>query len=132
MGLRAIRRLAVVSATVPIACGAAASVLFACQGGFGGGHGRHDWAIGLLGLPAVLALDRLPVPAVFERSDLWLVIWFPALLNFATLWGPIAGLLWLWSRAAAAKCRTAEPTVAADRGPYSRFRGMTSGEGRGG
>jgi hypothetical protein len=75
-----------------------ASVLFALAGGFGGGHGRHDFAIGLLGLPAMLVLEQLPIPVVFEQSDLWLVIWFPALLNFAVLWGPIAWVLWRWSR----------------------------------
>ncbi|MBX7104029.1 MAG: hypothetical protein K1X57_08100 [Gemmataceae bacterium] len=92
--------MAVISAAIPIACGAAASLLFACQGGFGGGHGRYDRAIGLLGLPAFLALDRIPVPAAFEQSDLWLVIWLPAIINFVALWGPIAGLLWLVSRSA--------------------------------
>jgi hypothetical protein len=85
----------------------------------------------LLGLPAFLALDWFPVPAVFEHSDLWLVIRLPALANFVVLWGPIAGLLGLWSRAAT-KRGAAELGVAADHGPCARSRGKTAAEGHGG
>jgi len=70
VGPLAIRRLAVGVAAVPVVCGIIASMLFVLAGGFGGGHGRHDFAIGLLGLPAMLVLEQLPIPAVFARQSL--------------------------------------------------------------
>lgn len=115
MGPRVFQHLAVISASIPFACGAVASILFALAG-FGGGHGRYDDAIGLLGFPTFWALDWVPVPAVFKHIDLLLVIWFPALVNFVVLWGPIAGLLGLMSRAAT-KRRMAERNITAVCGP---------------
>ncbi len=48
-----------------------ASALFLLQGGFGGGHGRWDRALGVLGLPWAL----IPWPHLVYTSDyLWLVL----------------------------------------------------------
>src|SRR5262245_31240745 len=101
MGPIAIRRLAVAAAAVPAACGLVATALY-----FLGGGMKHpfDAAIFVLGFPGVLFTPDLPMPEVFEpSSELLRWIWDPALVNFLVLWGPIAGLLSVWPRAAAAK-----------------------------
>ncbi|MCU1336316.1 MAG: hypothetical protein JWO19_1897 [Bryobacterales bacterium] len=46
------------------------AVLFVVQGGFGGGHGRFDWFIGIVGLPWIL----LPWPEGFVNFEpVWLL-----------------------------------------------------------
>jgi len=66
---------------VPLLFGGIASVLFVAQGGFGGGHGRFDRAIGVLAMPGLFILEQVKLPAVVQRSDLLLVVWLPALVN---------------------------------------------------
>lgn len=66
---------------VPILAALVATCLFLLQGGFGGGHGRLDLPIALLGFPAVLFIEKMPHPAAVERHDLALIIWWPAALN---------------------------------------------------
>ena len=90
--------LATAIAAVPIVCASCASVLLMAVGGFGGGHGRFDGQIYLLGLPAIAVLDSLPIPQFLERSDLLLIICYPALLNLVFVWGPLACVLLLWAR----------------------------------
>src|SRR5262245_62323847 len=108
MGPIAIRRLAVAAAAVPAACGLVATALYF----LGGGEiwcNSYDAVIFTLGFPGNLVTHMVPVPEAFEGSPVWLrEIWDPALVNFVVLWGPIAGLLWLWSRAAPAQADTAE------------------------
>ena len=72
-------------ALIPVVLAAIASSLFAVQGGFGGGHGKFDQAIGLLGLPGIL----VPLPASAWASDYLPVILVPAALNVA-LWFGVA------------------------------------------
>lgn len=64
---------------LPIAGGLVASALFEVQGGFGGGHGPFDQAIGIIGLPWISWLPWLGI------SDLANVIWIPAVLNAGVL-----------------------------------------------
>jgi hypothetical protein len=56
---------------------ATSSVLFLIQGGFGGGHGRFDRAIGILGFPWVL----IPWPDVFFRFDFVPLVLLPFVIN---------------------------------------------------
>jgi len=62
----------------------ASSLLFLIQGGFGGGHGKFDFAIGILGLPwvALISKDSVISRMAFSVGGdfLWL-IGFPFLLN---------------------------------------------------
>ena len=75
---------------IPIAAATLASGPFFLQGGFGGGHGRFDGAIALLGLPSVLLIEAVPLPHLLEKSDLIHVIWVPAAVN-CILWA-LAGV----------------------------------------
>ena len=68
---------------VPLVAAALATVLFALQHGFGGGHGAFDQTIGLLALPGILLIDQLPLPNT--TPDFLLVVLLPAVLN-ALLW----------------------------------------------
>jgi hypothetical protein len=72
-------------ALVPLAEAAIASATFFAPGGFGEGHGDFDPAIGLLGLPVLLFVDVVPIPALLKRHDLLFVIWWPAAWN-TLLW----------------------------------------------
>jgi hypothetical protein len=103
----AMRRLAVAAAAVPVACGTVASVLYFLGGGWNACN-PYDFVIFGVGFPGVLVADLLPIPEAIDSSSVLLrMIWDPALFNFLLLWGPIAGLLWLWSRTAPAKSETA-------------------------
>lgn len=101
-----LRRLFVGAILIPLAFASLATILLLVQGGFGGGHGDLEMPIGLLGLPATFLLDQLPVPALIEKSDLLLVIWYPALLNLVFFWVPLACVgyelvrFWAWHRRA--------------------------------
>ncbi len=70
---------------LPLVCSIVSTGLFFWQGGFGGGHGKFDFYIFLLALPSILLLEVISVPTVFDQSDLVLVIWLPAFLNFLFL-----------------------------------------------
>jgi hypothetical protein len=76
---------------LPAACAAVATILFVVQGGFGAGHGPFDQAIALLGFPAILLLDAVPLPQFILSHDFLLIIWFPAFVNAALLFA----LVWL-------------------------------------
>jgi hypothetical protein len=71
---------------VPIIEAVTAGILFAFQGGFGGGHGDLDFAIGMLLLPGLLVIMELPFPE--NTPDIFIIL-LPALLN-TLLWGGIA------------------------------------------
>jgi len=72
-------------ALLPIVSALVATSLFLSQGGFGGGHGRFDRTIGVLGLPAIVVMDATWLPGPLQDNDLVLDIWLPAVLNVA-LW----------------------------------------------
>jgi hypothetical protein len=84
MAARELRR-SIWFVAVPLIAAVLATGLFLVQGGFGGGHGRFDQAIGLLGLPSILCLENIPLPRVLEEYDLLLVVWVPAVAN-CILW----------------------------------------------
>jgi hypothetical protein len=69
--------------TIPIALGVVAAGLFLLQGGFGGGHGDFDRAIGLLGIPGIFVTAFLPV----WPSDFLGAVLFPAIVNFGVWFG---------------------------------------------
>ncbi|WP_406694211.1 hypothetical protein V5E97_24395 [Singulisphaera sp. Ch08] len=93
------RRLTLSLPLVPVGCALIATALFFSQGGFGGGHGDADFAIGVLGLPSVALLERgLPIPHILESSDLLMIIWYPALLNSLFFWCPLACFISLVGR----------------------------------
>jgi hypothetical protein len=80
------RRIPLILLSVPIIEAITAAILFACQGGFGGGHGDLDFAIGVLLLPSVFFIMALPIPE--NTPDIFIIL-LPALLN-TILWGGIA------------------------------------------
>lgn len=62
--------------------GAVSTTLYLAQGGFGGGHGRFDLPIFLLGLPWDL------LPAILPESlwsDFWCLVGLPCFLNIGTV-----------------------------------------------
>jgi hypothetical protein len=66
---------------VPTVAAVVAATLFLLQGGFGGGHGRFDRAIGLLGLPGILLSPGIAQAADLPLSDFVVVALLPAVLN---------------------------------------------------
>jgi hypothetical protein len=88
MTRRTARNIALGIAAVPVAQATIASLLYFAAGGVGGGHGHYDLEIGLLGLPTTW-FGELVIPHV-ALPDLFLIIWYPALLNLCLVWGPIA------------------------------------------
>jgi len=62
----------------------ASLALYVSQGGFGGGHGRFDLAIFLLGLPWDYLISLLPWRILFKRDYEWLIV-LPLLLNLCTI-----------------------------------------------
>jgi hypothetical protein len=75
---------------IPIACATIATAMYFIQGGFGGGHGDLDPLIFYLGSPATLFLTKLPIPDAVTGSDLALIVWWPAAVNFFLLWVPMS------------------------------------------
>ena len=71
------------------------SALFAAQGGFGGGHGRFDGALFVLGLPWVL----IPWPESMAWSDYLRLVALPFGFNVCT----VLGLRFLLTRERAPK-----------------------------
>ncbi len=67
---------AVLVSTFPLVAGLTALAMFLAQGGFGGGHGRFDRSIFLLGLPASAGTTLAS-----SSSDLLTFIVVPALVN---------------------------------------------------
>jgi hypothetical protein len=58
-----------------------ASLLFILNRGFGGGHGKYDGILGVLGLPWIL----LPWPDFLYRYDfVWLIL-VPLVLNWLSI-----------------------------------------------
>ena len=66
---------------IPCITASLATCAYLFQGGFGAGHGPLDPVIFYLGLPAIAFIESMPIPRLVERTDLLLVIWWPALLN---------------------------------------------------
>ena len=66
-----------------MALGVVATLLFAMQGGFGGGHGSLDQAIFALGLPGVLA----PLVLSSWPGDFLGLVLLPAVVNIALWFG---------------------------------------------
>jgi hypothetical protein len=65
---------------IPAVAITVATLLSFSQGGFGGGHGDFDLAIGVLGLPGILLIEHMPF--LHHLPDILLVVIVPALLNF--------------------------------------------------
>lgn len=69
---------------LPVAFAAIATLLFAAQGGFGGGHDKFDFVIWILGLPGTLGTTLLPMwPGDFLAlvalpAAINVVVWFSA------------------------------------------------------
>jgi hypothetical protein len=57
--------------------GATAAVLFVVQGGFGGGHGRFDQAIAILGFPWTL----IPWPDALYKVAIVPLVFVPFVIN---------------------------------------------------
>jgi hypothetical protein len=70
---------------IPFAAATVATIVMLVQGGFGAGHLPLDWLIGVLGFPAVLLLDNIPLPEFLFISDFLLIVWFSAIIN-AVIW----------------------------------------------
>ena len=83
---RTTRRIPFLLVLLPIAEASVAGILFAFQGGFGGGHGSFDFALGLLLLPGILLVMQLPLPE--NTPDIFIIL-LPALLN-TIMWAGIA------------------------------------------
>jgi len=81
------RRTALVAALVVVvlALFAASSILFAVQGGFGGGHGRFDQALFLLGLPSSLIVVSAPWTESLWVSDYVMIVLLPLVCNLAVV-----------------------------------------------
>ena len=61
--------------------GVGATVLYFAQGGFGGGHGRHDYAIYMLTFPGGWILGSAYMDLTGGLPDLVAMIWVPVILN---------------------------------------------------
>lgn len=79
----------------PLVEGLVASVLFFIQGGFGGGHGKFDSLIVILGLPTVLMTEAAPLPRFIVGRDILFIVWLPALMN-ALLFFLVAQIIGGW------------------------------------
>ena len=73
---------------LPVSLAVLASLLFAAQGGFGGGHGPLDLTIWILGFPGTLATTFLPK----WPGDFVALVAVPAVLNLA-LWFAASSLI---------------------------------------
>lgn len=74
-------RLTKVMVAIPLLAGLTASLLFLAQGGFGGGHGKFDGLIVVLGLPTVLMSESAPLPNFITRHDFFLIVALPTVMN---------------------------------------------------
>jgi len=77
---------------IPIIAAIIATLLFIAQRGFGGGHGRFDFALGILSLPGILLVELFRLPT--SIPDFVLVVLLPTVFN-VTLWMAVAVILWL-------------------------------------
>jgi hypothetical protein len=75
------KKVALFLPAIPLICGLFSTIVFYTQGGFGGGHGDFDFLIGILGLPSILLMETVPLPALVLKNDILLVVWLPAILN---------------------------------------------------
>jgi hypothetical protein len=71
---------------VPILAGLFSTTLFLSQGGFGGGHGRFDQAIFVLGVPGILLSGALAQIGVLPGGDLVSIVLVPIVLNVLLVW----------------------------------------------
>jgi hypothetical protein len=79
-----IRRIYILLSAVAAAGFVISSTLFVLQGGFGGGHGRFDYALGLLCWPWLPLIERLPEP-FWVISDYLPLVLSPFVLNVSVL-----------------------------------------------
>ena len=80
------KRLLHIALALVILAGAASTLLFLIQGGFGGGHGRFDRTIVVLGLPWIL----ISWPEFLYRHDsIWLLV-LPFVINLSIVGGLLA------------------------------------------
>jgi len=80
------RRFVVFAAFVGVlALAAVASALFVAQGGMGGGHGRFDFALFLLGLPWMLILIVIPWPESLWLGDYVMTVLLSLVCNLAVV-----------------------------------------------
>jgi hypothetical protein len=73
---------------VVLLAGALSATMFVAQGGFGGGHGKFDPVLILLGLPWSI----LPLPEVISEHDALRIVATPVLAN-AVLLGTLTAVL---------------------------------------
>ncbi len=98
MKLNNVRKVALILPAVPLVFGLISTVMFAIQGGFGGGHGSFDFHIGVLGLPSILLVEGMPLPDLALNHDIILVVWLPAILNAALFSLVSCGILHIYKR----------------------------------
>ena len=75
---------------IVLAAFAASSFLFVAQGGVGAGHMRFDQAIGLLALPWLWVLERMPLTESLWLGDYVMIVLLPFACNLA-----VVAVLWL-------------------------------------
>lgn len=83
------RKIVRAALIVAVCFAATSSVLLFANGGFGGGHGSYDAAIGILTLPWCLMGGLLPNAVLQHVNDFTLFVLAPFLLNVscvAVLW----------------------------------------------
>jgi hypothetical protein len=85
-GRAIIQKIPLILMMLPIVTAVVAAILFLIQGGFGGGHGNFDAAIGVLLLPSILLVMHLRFTD--DTPDIFIVL-LPAALNLM-LWVAIA------------------------------------------
>ena len=75
---------------IPVVAAVIATALFLLQHGFGAGHGQFDQALGVLALPGILVIERVPLSE--STPDFLLVVLLPAVFNLL-LWIGLALIL---------------------------------------
>jgi len=71
---------------VPFAAGVVALLLFLSQGGFGGGHGKYDPYLVILGFPGFFIAQLIPLPGWISYYDISYSVALPVLINFSLVW----------------------------------------------
>lgn len=61
-------------------------MLFIAQGGFGGGHGKFDAWLLMLGFPGIFLAQLIPLPTWITHYDISYSVVFPALINTCLIW----------------------------------------------
>lgn len=83
--------------------------LFVAQGGLAGGHGKFDWLILTLMLPAVLLVEVVPLPAWVLHYDFMYTIALATVLNTVLIMLLGRLLSWIRTRRISATPRNARP-----------------------